>query len=673
MNKIISPMTNLVALLTKLIFFLTILYPFTAGAFYSPLPDDPPLDGIFSVGEGKTVRFSKGNLQYFVNSRTWRFAPRQNHSSLYGNIDAINGNSNYVQDLFSWGTSGVIWLPESDYMNSASGYSDHSDIANTLFDWGVYNSKQEEGSYSWRTLTRNEWIYLMCKRQNASSLIAFARVSENTIQNKEGLLILPDNWNPENISFHLRTIADIGMLSYDTHYYMSSNYRLYDTNKIDEESWLEMQAQGAVFLPVTGMRVGSYDIQQYSQGWYWTSSCSEYDMSVPDATPATNMASRVSFFTVPEGFSGESLILCNASAERFLGCAVRLVSDVTTNDYPGKIMPAPEGFLSGEFSLSPDEKVHFAQSNLFYNPSLDQWAFDDKQYGVALGYNVKPSSTSTNWIDSFGWGTSGKSMHYPYQTSTYAWPYSNGNKDISGTILDWALANPIINGGNSPGLWRTPTSDEWVFLLCKRPNASSLCGFGIIEDSHYGLILLPDDWTISDDVSFVSMGNTLQPNDFYYSLQDKLYVFNRFDSEQWQSLENRGAVFLPLTAMRVGDYMYDSYAGCYWTTSNSTSAGSDYSKALIFFSDGQTLINPHYDLNKCLGMCVRPVTLVSDIYTGVDEVKHTKRHAISENSYVEIFDTLGHIIYKGLYSSRPSCLKGIYIVKSKDTTTKILF
>lgn len=135
MNKIKSPATSSVAVITKIIIFLLpIVFPFSTVALYSPLPDDPPLDGVFSVGEEKTVRFSKGNLQYYVNSRTWRFAPWQNHSSLTGNIDAIHGNPDYVQDLFSWGTSGAIWIPETSFMNSASGYSDHSDIANTQLD-----------------------------------------------------------------------------------------------------------------------------------------------------------------------------------------------------------------------------------------------------------------------------------------------------------------------------------------------------------------------------------------------------------------------------------------------------------------------------------------------------------------------------------------------------------
>ena len=35
------------------------------------------LPGLFSVGEGKQVYFSKGNLQYRATTRTWRFAEHQ--------------------------------------------------------------------------------------------------------------------------------------------------------------------------------------------------------------------------------------------------------------------------------------------------------------------------------------------------------------------------------------------------------------------------------------------------------------------------------------------------------------------------------------------------------------------------------------------------------------------
>lgn len=138
-----------------------------------------PLNGIFSIGEGKTVQFSKGNLQFHPMSDTWRFAPQQNFTCGSGNFEAINQtNSAFYMDLFSWGTSGYIWRPDAAFMSSASTYNEHCDIANTPLDWGVNNSKQDDNAIKWRTLTRNEWIYLLCHRDRADELLAYAQVSE---------------------------------------------------------------------------------------------------------------------------------------------------------------------------------------------------------------------------------------------------------------------------------------------------------------------------------------------------------------------------------------------------------------------------------------------------------------------------------------------------------------
>ena len=37
-------------------------------------PIEGSLSGVFSVGNGKQVRFSQGNLQYQASTDTWRFA-----------------------------------------------------------------------------------------------------------------------------------------------------------------------------------------------------------------------------------------------------------------------------------------------------------------------------------------------------------------------------------------------------------------------------------------------------------------------------------------------------------------------------------------------------------------------------------------------------------------------
>ena len=68
-----------------------------------PLPEGA-LPGLFSVGEGKQVYFSKGNLQYRATTGTWRFAEHQ--------YDIVGKDNNKISetydgwiDLFGWATT----------------------------------------------------------------------------------------------------------------------------------------------------------------------------------------------------------------------------------------------------------------------------------------------------------------------------------------------------------------------------------------------------------------------------------------------------------------------------------------------------------------------------------------------------------------------------------------
>lgn len=112
------------------------------------------LTGLFSVGNGKTVRFSKGNLQYQASTDTWRFAEQQ-----YDCIGNSNSNiSMFYQgwvDLFGWGTSGYNdikpWLINYD-MEPVS-------ITGTKYDWGLNNAVSNGGNRAglWRLPTIDEW------------------------------------------------------------------------------------------------------------------------------------------------------------------------------------------------------------------------------------------------------------------------------------------------------------------------------------------------------------------------------------------------------------------------------------------------------------------------------------------------------------------------------------
>ena len=221
------------------------------------------LDGVFSVSASTSVHFSKGNLQYRASSKTWRFALNQYDYIGSDNTDVSSTYSGWV-DLFGWGTSGnnhgaVGYLPTSTstlnsdyyaYGSSSSNLYDQSGIA----DWG-YNRITNGGNTldMWRTLTRNEWSYLLNTR-GTSSGIRYAKARVNGVN---GLVLLPDDWSS---SYYSLNSTNTGGASFSA-------------NVISLSSWTNnLEAHGAVFLPAAGMRYGTQTSSIGSCGLYWSSS-----------------------------------------------------------------------------------------------------------------------------------------------------------------------------------------------------------------------------------------------------------------------------------------------------------------------------------------------------------------------------------------------------------------
>lgn len=217
----------------------------------------PAGDGKFSVSASKQVQFSQGNLQYQASTRTWRFAEHQ-----YDIIGSDNSNisasySGWI-DLFGWGTG-------NNPTNSSEDYKDYS----TFVDWGV-NAISNGGNQAnlWRTLTKDEWVYLFCTRWNASILFGLGSVN-----GVNGTIILPDSWTtPQGASFTPSTskgLADLGG------YYLDKNGDHFGDNIYTAEQWAVMESAGAVFLPAAGSRqfAGVHAVGSY--GFYWTPSGSD--------------------------------------------------------------------------------------------------------------------------------------------------------------------------------------------------------------------------------------------------------------------------------------------------------------------------------------------------------------------------------------------------------------
>lgn len=203
-----------------------------------PEPEgDGKLTGAFTINaDGDQILFSKGNLQYQASTSTLRFATNQ-----YDLIGADNANISDTYtgwiDLFGWGTG-----------NNPAKKSTEDEDYSTFTDWGV-NAISNGGNEAnlWRTLTIQEWGYLIKTRTNADNLKGQA-----TVAGVHGYVLLPDSWTlPAGLSF-------------------TASPNDWTTNVYTAEQWTQMEAAGAVFLPATGYRNPDI-IYVGEKGWYWSS------------------------------------------------------------------------------------------------------------------------------------------------------------------------------------------------------------------------------------------------------------------------------------------------------------------------------------------------------------------------------------------------------------------
>ena len=236
------------------------------------------IDGLFSVSDTQQVYFSQGNLQYIGSADTpyWKFADNQ-----WDYLGSFSGqssaNQNVDRDLFGWGTSGyhdtndtlnVNYQPWSTSISTVNatyneyGYGPSTnmtdpDLTGTSanYDWGVYNPISNGGNINdmWRTLTVYEWDYVFNTR-NTTSGIRYAKAQVNEVN---GVVILPDNWDADTYSLNIVNTSGANYLS----------------NVISEEQWPILEDAGAVFLPAAGYRHGtSVGNSSGSYGRYWSSS-----------------------------------------------------------------------------------------------------------------------------------------------------------------------------------------------------------------------------------------------------------------------------------------------------------------------------------------------------------------------------------------------------------------
>ena len=211
----------------------------------------------FSVSSSHKVVFSSGNLQYTQSTNTWSFAENQwdyiGTDNVTGGSVSSNEDGDYKSgtaladkvDLFGWSTDATIF--------GVSTSEDNDDYSGSFVDWGR-NKIGNDAPNTWRTLTSNEWEYLLNTRTNATSLKGVAQVN-----GVNGLILLPDNWTrPAGVTFKSGFHSNEGI----------DYYAAYQTFTAAE--WSKLEAAGAVFLPATGYRGGSNVNVVQGHGYYWS-------------------------------------------------------------------------------------------------------------------------------------------------------------------------------------------------------------------------------------------------------------------------------------------------------------------------------------------------------------------------------------------------------------------
>ena len=241
-----------------------------------PSVPDGAISGKFSVSDGKQVYFSKGNLRYA--SSKWSFFDNQ--------YDYYTSHSADAWDKFGWSTSATTY--------GMSTSSSNGDYSGDFVDWGATMGA------GWRTLTSDEWAYLL-KTRSASTVNGTenGRYAKAKVNDVGGVILFPDTYtHPDGVA------APTGVNATDEYGWEGNSYTAAD--------WTKMESAGCVFLPAAGCRYGSEMIGLGSYGYYGS--------ATPDGA---DYAYRVKF-------NSGSLEPAN-SINRCLGCSVRLVQEVAPN------------------------------------------------------------------------------------------------------------------------------------------------------------------------------------------------------------------------------------------------------------------------------------------------------------------------------------------------------
>ena len=265
---------------------------------FKEVPQDAPLTGVFTVSKGPDgvagttddvkVKFSKGNLRYTIATSQWSFFEHQYDC---GPANYADGHDKEIS-LFTWGKSFWSYVPDG-----AGYYEGFEDISGTTRDWGTGK---------WRTLTYDEWIYLLNSRSQTASHRGYAKAK--LWNGVKGVILFPDDY-PGTVG------NSDGIQVYPAN--------PFPTTPIPQSEWTDLESKGVVFLPAAGQR-DKDAVKQHSSG---ENSHVEYWSSTPHEDISNSYFVHIGDNSTYRDYPGSS----SSDIKTFFrdcGMSVRLVTDV---------------------------------------------------------------------------------------------------------------------------------------------------------------------------------------------------------------------------------------------------------------------------------------------------------------------------------------------------------
>lgn len=198
-------------------------------------PDPALLNGRFSISACATVGFAKGNVVCKVEQTdnsmqtSWDFASTQCYRKNYGNDGPVE-----EAQILDWLKNGMDLVPNMYEYNGKLDFS------------------------CWHLLSSEEWNYLLNSRDME------VRFAFGLVNNIEGLLVMPDDWDPSTYEFESpNEVLD----------FSNNIISRYDWNTI-------LEPEGVLFLPANGMIFKQTD-SNYDYTWSHMFGCYTNLLFVP--------------------------------------------------------------------------------------------------------------------------------------------------------------------------------------------------------------------------------------------------------------------------------------------------------------------------------------------------------------------------------------------------------